>query len=924
MFKLIFSNRNVCVGAVAACFFSTTAWSQEAAEQAAASSRPVDEITVTGTSIRGSEPVGQNVVTIDRLAIEQSGAQSLQQIMSDVPMITGFGVAGQGMVGSFDGTDGWAPTIHSLGASASNGTLVLVDGHRLPLSGISHALADPSVIPPAAIQRVEVLPDGASAVYGSDAVAGVINFVTRKDFEGVELSGQVGNASDYDTLGVSLMTGTKWDGGSLVAAYAFSHRSNLPGDSRRDFYFEDHTSQGGRNFGSTRCAPATFTPSGSGTRYSAPYGPTDLLGSDRCDDSGYSDMLPEDDRHSILVAFEQEISSRLRAHMDVVYSQRNGMSNVGRGSVSTTAYGPGSTPPAGSSINPFFVGTAGATSGRVEFDANPFFGSAAREETGQRAFFITPGVEIDFSDDWVFSLGGTFGEDIAHRERFNQVCSYCIVDAINGEGLTTATALNVWGDQGSAAAGGASTSASTLDYVTDSHRLDTGRQTLFDVIAKVDGSLFSMPAGDARMAFGVEYIDYGLRQDVARPGGTGPASTASQIVDTHITRDVTGVFAELLLPVAESVDLSFAARRDDYSDFGTTTNPKVAVNWKPSDSMRVRASWGTSFTAPALTSRGEIDSGFTTESGWGANGNSEILPANSAIPNTQAFLAAAPGCSVGSDCDLGDVDGLRVTGGNKDLSAAEGETWSVGFDLVAPDFAPGLEVHITYWDALYEGMITAPTLRNIINVPGLNDRIILLPTQAQIDNWISGLPQSSVPPDDPLWIWSFQQVNAFNIDAAGIDYDFKYHFEGGDTQWTVGLAASTKIRFDQQSGEGDIWQDFLDVDANTTFSSFDLLGVATVEMNRRGLNAKFQMNHTGGHKKLGDSLQSTVDSYTTFNLFGSYDFEGSGLLQDLNLYVQLDDITDETPPFYNVRQGYNTSEVNPIGRVFTVGVRKSW
>jgi iron complex outermembrane receptor protein len=425
------------------------------------------------------------------------------------------------------------------------------------------------------------------------------------------------------------------------------------------------------------------------------------------------------------------------------------------------------------------------------------------------------------------------------------------------------------------------------------------------------------------MALGVEHIRYGLRQDVHRPGGTGPSSTASQTVDTHITRDVTGIFAEFLIPVADTVDLNVAARRDDYSDFGTTTNPKVAINWTPSDSLRIRGAWGTSYTAPALTSRGEIDSGFTTESGWGADGNNEFIGPDSTLANVTEFLATAPGCDP-TGCQTGDVDGIRVTGGNKDLKAAEGETWSVGFDIRQPDWAPGLELHVTYWDSLYEGMITAPTQRNVINVPGLNDRIILLPTQAQIDNWIRGLPQSSQVPDDVWYIYSFQQVNAFNIDAAGIDYDVKYRFSGDKTQWTVGLAASTKVRFDQQSGEGDIWQDFLDVDANTTFSSFDFLGVATVELDRGGLNAKLQMNHTGGHKKLNDPLQSKVDSYTTFDLYTSYNFQGSGLLRDMNVYLQINDITDEEPPFYNVRQGFNTSEVNPIGRVITAGFRKSW
>jgi len=81
---------------------------------------------------------------------------------------------------SFDNSGTFAPSIHGLGASSSNGTLVLIDGHRLPLTGINHTLADPSIIAPLTIERVEVLPDGASSTYGSDAVAGVINFITRR------------------------------------------------------------------------------------------------------------------------------------------------------------------------------------------------------------------------------------------------------------------------------------------------------------------------------------------------------------------------------------------------------------------------------------------------------------------------------------------------------------------------------------------------------------------------------------------------------------------------------------------------------------------------------------------------------------------------------------------------------------------------
>jgi iron complex outermembrane receptor protein len=145
----------------------------------AAETEELDEVVVTGSSIKGVAPVGSNLVTVGREEIEETGVQTVQQILKTVPSIVGLQSAGQGSYGSFDGAGTNAPTIHGLGASASNSTLVLLNGHRLPVSGINHVLADPNIVAPLALERVEVLADGASSVYGSDAVAGVVNFITR-------------------------------------------------------------------------------------------------------------------------------------------------------------------------------------------------------------------------------------------------------------------------------------------------------------------------------------------------------------------------------------------------------------------------------------------------------------------------------------------------------------------------------------------------------------------------------------------------------------------------------------------------------------------------------------------------------------------------------------------------------------------------
>jgi iron complex outermembrane receptor protein len=138
--------RLVCSSAIATLAFATSALAQ------GPSGAAVEEIVVTGTSIRGVAPVGANLITVDRAAIEKTGAQTMQQILKTVPAVTGFGNAGQGGFGVAG--DVFAPTIHSLGQNASNSTLVLVDGHRFPLTGVNNNLPDPNLIPSIALQRV--------------------------------------------------------------------------------------------------------------------------------------------------------------------------------------------------------------------------------------------------------------------------------------------------------------------------------------------------------------------------------------------------------------------------------------------------------------------------------------------------------------------------------------------------------------------------------------------------------------------------------------------------------------------------------------------------------------------------------------------------------------------------------------------------
>ena len=386
-----------------------TAVAQPPVAAAELPSQDSQEIVVTGTSIRGAPPVGSNLISVGQAQIQATPAQSVQQILKSVPAVVGLGSAGQGAFGSADGSGTNAPTIHGLGGSASNSTLILIDGHRFPLSGINHALGDPNIVPTIAIERVEVLADGASSVYGSDAVAGVINFVTRKRFNGFEAQGQVGFADNYRTYNGALMGGKTWDTGSALFAYSYSRRSALSG-ADRSFTRLDHTRQGGTNLANYFCQPATIQPAGGSAIFAAPYTGAALT-APICDFTTNTDILPREVRNNGMIKVTQEVGDRLTLSVDATYSNRVNRQNVQRNPANSLQATVFST---GAQANPFYVGVPGsaATSETIRFNADDLLGTGAHIDGRAEDFFIHGTAEYKLDDE----LAGDARRHVRHRQ----------------------------------------------------------------------------------------------------------------------------------------------------------------------------------------------------------------------------------------------------------------------------------------------------------------------------------------------------------------------------------------------------------------------------------------------------------------------------------------------------------------------------
>src|SRR3954469_15521906 len=214
-----------------------------------------DTIVVTGTSIKGAQaPIGSNVMSVGVDELERTAATNLSTLVNTIPALSTNGSLAQGEnLWSF-----YSPQIHQLGGSSSNTTLVVIDGMRSPGGGAQFNQTDPNVIPTSAMQRVDVLADGASAVYGSDAVAGVVNFVTRRTFDGLELNSSDGNPDSYETWDLNGIWGTSWDTGGVYIAGQYSHASELWVRDRDWASRGDYRDMGGSNTNSFTCEPATI------------------------------------------------------------------------------------------------------------------------------------------------------------------------------------------------------------------------------------------------------------------------------------------------------------------------------------------------------------------------------------------------------------------------------------------------------------------------------------------------------------------------------------------------------------------------------------------------------------------------------------------------------------------------------------------
>ncbi|WP_191229323.1 TonB-dependent receptor plug domain-containing protein [Aurantiacibacter xanthus] len=916
-----------------------------------------DVIVVTGTNIRGVEAVGSETISLGREQILQSGRANAADVVRTLPQVRDLGEFREGGTqGGNNNQQGNAINLRGLGQAA---TLILVDGRRIVNTGASQTFFEANAIPMAALERIEVVADGASAVYGSDAVAGVVNFVIRKDYEGAEVTMRATNNSGGWEYTPGITAGTSWEAGGLgqgniLVSYEYSHREAYR-RYQNPYLRQDRSPFGGFDarlngtdatagyngnivvptvdpdgpFGPAQPPQNQQIPAaGANIYYGIPSGTNENLSAgdllfnnpSLLDSALFNDYTGEMERHQVAIFLNQSIGDRIEFFAQGSYNNRSTVSQTSQGVIANVQlkpvlYDPQTNTPTGTP-NPYYID--GLTNGPLSVQYNMLQSVGTNNWTGENeSYNITAGLKAELPFGWDGEVYYTYGRD--------EACNYCQL----GTNINLA-ALQYQIDIGAInplnnvdRLGGEVISRFTGDNI---QRSGNG---LDDFVIKINGPLFALPAGDVRAAVGGEHnqvYNYNIN-------GANRPYTNEFVLDTDETssrgkRTIKSAFAELYIPIigdamnvplVQSLTVSAAVRYDHYSDVGSTTNPKFSATWKISDALSLRGSWGTSFRAPNLP---------------------DVNP--TAISSGGAF----PFFYTGADPRFpqGPISVGYVTGANPDIKPESATNWQIGFDFEPLD---RLRLSATYYNIAYEDRIAGPDVFGAFFNPttypdylGYAQFIFPINNPATCVNgdlstydpvlggylgrtllYVNGL-------NDPCSIDVLLDGRNTNLAATrqdGIDAQIDYFHP---TPWgglSFNLAANAVLSNEQQVVEG---EPFID---RTGFYSSPIKwrGRGSVGVNYGRFNATLFGNYTGAYtndQAVNAQNQAIapveIDPYVTLDLSLGYRGDGfgsgSGFVKSYRAGINIQNLTDRDPPLVFTTGGvFNPTYSNPFGRTFT-------
>lgn len=890
---------------------ATSAFAQEVGDD-----DNTDVIVVTGSYLGGktqeNSPSPLNVVS--RSDLNAQGLSSLGDIARNMTFNAGSEINTDAFTQNFS-TGTTNINLRGLGLSS---TLVLVNGKRQTLSASyaddgSTFVDTSTIMPMIMVERVETLKDGGSAIYGTDAVSGVVNFISRKNFNGFEVEAGIQSTTsdsqrDYD---ISAIWGTELgDNGNFVIAGSFMHRTNLSASDRSEItsgsgisgsgqpgtlVFRDqipNPANGGVPFPvlpiiDPYCGTANFSSPN-------PIGDPIVTGATTSVTPGncnfqfdqYYDLVPEEDRVQLFTSFDTDLGDNLHLYLEGGYANNEARRNnapafpiaspvpvlVGDGMGGVLPNVPVEVQPLVQSLGLTTIGFVG----RILGDNGDPFVSNHENET----YRISGTLDGDINESWSWETSASFsqnkyGINVTDVKR-DAYIGALLAGTFNPFGTAFTTHPN---------------DPAVIDAITADLTID-GKTSLFVYDAVVSGDIGEFNGNAIQLAVGGQYrkskMDYDWSDDYNGPNGDGtnsgllpPGFNGGNLMflyggpDYGGDRDVFSGFAELAVPLHETLDLQLAARYEDYGSGVNSFDPKVSALWRPTEMFSARASFSTAFRAPSLYNT------FGSQTAL-----NEIVVPN--VPPT--FLPV-------------------TSNGNPNLKPENADVYNVGFTFAPVD---NFRIGADYWRYDFTNLITQENSQSVVNRALAGDLAAL----SQLE---------FADPTDLTTLFHINTniINAPTVTTDGIDFYGSYDMTlGNGGTMTLGGEATYVFKYDAVDQAGVAF----DGAGSRNFNNF----ARSMPKLRANLNAGYRadnhifnvfMRYIDGY--IDDQNNVDVPSYTTFDLQYSYIF-GDPDDAPLRATIGVINVFDKEIPRLDTNAGFDTKVHDPRQRMMYMKLSKSF
>ena len=890
--------RSACLAGstVAAMFATAGSYAAAAADE---TEGELQEVVVTGSLIaRPNAETAEAVTIISMDSLKDQGITTVEQALQQITSNISGAYSAESSVSTFTGGGSFA-NLRGLGRSH---TLVLLDGQRLAANVTLGDAVDLSIIPFAAIDHIEVLREGASSLYGTDAIAGVINFITKKDFTGGSVNlnwtkPQQDGGGGYNADGSYGIGNLQSDGYNFMITGSYNNTQELTASQRSFASTGFNPARGLDNInGPTGTWPGSYIDANGSnwqTGYPACKGNPHLstyLGDCEYLYSAAVDLIPKSNIATGLVSFSKALPADNTLSVQYFYTRTDTVQWTGPNeyvftmeptspyyptAANSTCYGTCSAPPALG--GPIAAGYTDPTNNRYFGDVN----------TQQRVLLTFAGKNggWDYSTAFNYSVNSTVFQVLGGEPNTQVIAPGGILSNL----------INPFGPQ--SAAGQALVNSSY-----ENGDLATGSLALYDLSGHASHEL-----GDAFGAGRPAAIAVGFDARVEHIGfASTPLAKTLNAATYYAPQSVSGsrnsqaVYTELNVPVTKQFEFTVSDREDRYSDFGDTNNGKVSLRYQPFEFLTFRGAASTGFRAPSL-----VDLYAP-----------QIFGADAGTMN-------GPGCGSGNynavftyvNCTS---QGLSVTGGNPNLKPETSQNFDLGF-IVEP--ITDLGITVDYYRILIKNEIQALPDTTIYANPTTFANLYVLNNAGTLTTAPEKTIDCNPSQTAPTCGYIFQTTqNTGSVTTSGVDLSGNYLIRTAIGKFKVGLEGTyvTQYLFQEYPNGAELnlvgwfnqgnqpairWQHLLTVDwTNENWGA--------------GISNHF-LSHYIDLLPNAAGQQEYVPSYSTWNVYGSWK-----PIAPVTLVVGMRNAFNTNPPFSNQYQnwqsGYNPLFSDPLGRTFYV------